>query len=350
MAKKITKDELSLRGVRRGMDEQGVEVDSPIILLFGDTHFSAKYQGSHKDYYSNCVDVMVRILEIVRSQERPVTVIFLGDIFGVKERNISPQTEFLTLVIQFFKQVNEIAGGRVYSVRGNHDYGEYPDFFLFEQLDLIKNPDYVDFKPNDSFEGRFHILNYGNEHKDLPMAGEGASNIILGHNDFAIEGVTNWYGHDKSIDLRKMTNFIGADMVISGHIHDPSPELYSCTIGMDAEISLFYPGCPTRVSQRYDDCFYVRFEYDENDGGTDWTVKKFGLKPAAEIFHPRDAEVSQGEVDEVEDLRTQRLEDILEEISSKSIFNGDVSEQIKNVPHASEQAKTIALEYLEKSF
>lgn len=353
MSTQITKDSLSLRGVKRGTEEAGFTVDSEVILVFGDLHLSSKYEGSHKDYTSNCVDVMERILKIVRAEDKKVTVILLGDVFGVKERNISPQTRFLTIVIEFFKQLNNITEGDTYSVRGNHDFGEFPDFYLFEQLGLIKNPDFIDFKPNgESHEARFHIVNYGYESRDLELAGEGVSNIVsnivLGHNDYSIEGVTNWYGHDKIIDLRRQSNFIGVDLLISGHIHDPSPEAYECTINNVSDIVLFYPGCPTRVAQRYDDCYYVRFEYQ--DGATDWNCKTYGLDPAESIFHPKDSDIGLIEVDTEDEERHQRLEDILEEIRTKRIFGGDIVSQIDRVPHASENAKSIAREYLKKSY
>lgn len=347
MAKTIKRDELSLRGVKRGTEEKGFDVDSPVILVIGDLHLSSKYRGSHIDYEENCMDIMVRTLSILRDEDRPVTLFLLGDVFGVKERNITPQPRFFSKVLEFFKELNTITRGRVFSVRGNHDYGEFPDFNIFEQLGLIKNPDHVDFRPNGSFEGRFHFVNYGNEYRDLDMAGDGVSNIILGHNDFAIEGVTNWYGSDSNIDLRKMLNFRGADLLISGHIHDPSEEVYSCNIGTDHEIDLFYPGCPSRVSQRYDECYYVQFEF--NGDGTDYNMHKYGLKPAEEIFHPAESEVTKEESEE-EHLRSARLEDILLEISEKSIFSGGLTQQIKNVPYASDEAKKIAIEYLELAY
>lgn len=350
MATKITKDSLSLRGVSRGTKQAGYTVSSDCVLVFGDLHLSAKYEGSHKDYMANCINVMERILSLVREEAKTkkVSVFLLGDVFGVKERNISPQTRFLAIVIEFFRQLKQLTEARVFSVRGNHDFGEFPDFHLFEQLGLIKNPDYVDYKPRGSHEARFHFINYGDEGREIPLAEDGVSNIGLGHNDYSIEGVTNWYGHDKIIDLRRQSNFVGIDLLISGHIHDPSPQVYDCSINSIADISLFYPGCPTRVAQRYDDCYYVKFEFDGTS--TDWDCKLYGLDPASEIFHPKDSDASLVPEDAEEDERHERLEDILEEIRTKKIFSGDIVGQIDKVPHASDQAKLIAREYLEAAY
>lgn len=347
MVKEITKDELSLRGVSRGTESAFYKVKCKKVLVFGDPHFSGVYQGTHIDYQKNCADVMHSILEKVRNEEDDVAVIFLGDVIGVKERNIKDH-RFLAMVFHFFKMLNELTNGDVLSVRGNHDFGEYPDFALLESLNLIKNPDYIDFMPNgEDIEARFHIVNYGDEYRELDLANdESISDVILGHNDYTIEGVTDWYGGHNVIDVKSMHNFVGAQLIISGHIHTPSPEIYETFIGSDHPISLYYPGCPTRVSERYDDCYYVKFEYDGN--GTEMSCLEFGLPPASEIFHEK-VEVDNEEVAPEESLRNERLTDILAEIREKKIFNGDIESQVKAVPHATEEAKELALEYLSRA-
>lgn len=342
--------DLAARGAERGTAESGYSTSrGDTVLVFGDTHFSAVYKGSHIDYQKNCIRVMHMILDKARTARESdgglAAVIFLGDVFGVKERNIR-NTPFLATTIMFFQQLNALAGGHVYTVRGNHDFGEFPDFHLFEQLELIKNPDYLDFNTVSGGTGlRFHFMNYGAEDKHLDLHPEG--NIVLAHNDFSVPGVTKWYGGDTAINASSMTNLIGVDMLLVGHIHDPFDEIGSFTIG-DAgtdEISIYYPGCPTRVSQRYDDCFYCEFTIDQDTATVDLDIREFGLWPASEEF------IAEGTVDEPDASELERaanLEEILNMLRTNEVFGGDVRDQIRNIPYARDSVKELALNALDR--
>lgn len=353
----VKKDALSIRGAGHGTAEEGAVITSDKVLVFGDPHLSAVYSGTHRDYQENCRRVMIQFLDHVRSAQEgghTVAVIFLGDVFGVKERNIRDHG-FLAEVIMFFKQLNLLCQNNVFSVRGNHDFGSggsYPDFALFEVMGYIRNPLWIDYKPsNEDRQLRFHLVNFGAEDRKLAMAheepGSDVSDIILAHNDFKIDGLTAWYGGD-SIDLKRQVNFSGADLLIVGHIHTPTEGFLPCTIANGADIQMFYPGCPTRVSERYDDCYYVIFEMD--GAGATYTSPKFGLWSAEEEFFPKTELPEEARLEEMAAKeRNARLEELVSSMQENQIFGGDLVHQITNYPQFTEESKQVALDYYGKA-
>lgn len=356
---RVSKHLLSERGVKRGTDEEGFTVKGGKVLVFGDLHLSAQYKGTHNDYYQSCIKVMLRILEIVEKEGDVGAVFLLGDVFGVKERNIR-DFNFRLLVTSFFQQLNIRARGNVFSVRGNHDFGDSPDFYHFEQINLLKNPDYVDYyAPSGGVpEVRFHFVNYGYEDRKLDLGTDpNTGNVVLAHNDFQIPGLTAWYGGENVIELKKHTPFVGIDLVLSGHIHTPSPELLPFHIGDAAAMDggdaahLFYLGCPTRVSERIDDCYYAVFEVNEENANTDFNLKEFGLWPVEEEFLSAEGTVDEVLSEtEVEDASTrERRTKFYEELRDNSILGGDVRSQIEAMPDTTDRIRSIALEYYDKA-
>ena len=184
------------------------------ILVFGDLHLSCTYEGQHINYTLECYKNMDNIVTKVKD-EKPSAVFFLGDIIGVNERNLRDR-QFLMRVFLFFQTLNELTNGNVYSVKGNHDKGDFSDFDFFLGVGLLKNPNYVDYycsledynsNGEEALEVRFHFVNYGDESRELDMyEGEG-SNIVLGHADYLIDGVTNWYQHKGGVYLSRLSNF-----------------------------------------------------------------------------------------------------------------------------------------------
>ena len=186
------------------------------VLIFGDLHISSSFSGQHKNYQYECYYNMDKIISIV-AKEKASAVIFLGDLVGVNEKNIRDR-QFLMRTQNFFKVLNQATNGNVYSVKGNHDMGDFTDFDFFEGLGYIKNPKYINYygrkpgsKKDDGLEIRFHLVNYGDEHKSLKLASSNdcASDVVLGHCDYYIEGVTNWYSAGSNVELSKLDNYQG---------------------------------------------------------------------------------------------------------------------------------------------
>lgn len=322
------------------------KVNGGKILVFADTHFSISYEGKHKNYAFDCFDNMAKILDIVK-ENKPSAVFFLGDIIGVKERNIVDR-QFLMRVVLFFGMLFNITNGNVFTVRGNHDIGDFSDFDFIAGLGYFKNPKYVDFVVDGHNEVRFHFVNYGDEHLPLELAGGDVSNVVLGHADYYIEGVTTWYSEKKGrVELKTLNNFCGVGYVFSGHIHTPSKDMMYTTMPDGELIGLFYPGSCARTAERFDDCWYVSFEYSPEDGGVNYDVQLIGLRKASEVFYDEDEFIDE---ESTEDLnkKTEALNVIIEEIFSSRLATGDLFGQIDKIP-ADQDVKDLAKEYLQRA-
>lgn len=322
------------------------------ILVFGDLHLSSVYEGSHKLYLEECLYNMGRITKIVE-ERKPKAVIFLGDIIGVRERNIRDR-RFLREVLLFFMHLNEVCESGVFAVKGNHDFGDYPDFDLLIGLGYLKNPNILDFYGDDgSPQVRFHFVNYGYERKPLKLPEvSGFSNVVLCHADIQIPGVTNWYRTNGGYELSTMDNWRGVDFVFPGHIHNPSSEFSYTTLDSNS-VALFYVGSPSRVAERYDDCWYLRFTYvpgsEGEESSVDFSAELFGLRPARDVFLDNDDFISDEDVKSDEELRQESLVNIVKEVMEGRVMSGDLFRQIELLPGASDRSKKIAADYLRKA-
>lgn len=315
------------------------------ILVFGDLHLSSTYTGQHKDYTLECYNNMGSIAEKVK-ESKASAVFFLGDVIGVNERNIRDR-QFLLRVMLFFKTLNEVTGGNVYSVKGNHDKGDFSDFDFLIGVGLLKNPNFVDYYNKDGdLEVRFHFVNYGEETRELNISD--SSDVVLAHNNFLVDGVTTWYKDKNAVQLATLKNFIGVDLIVSGHIHNGSTEMVTSEIIGGDTVGLFYTGSPSRTSERVDDCWYFVFSYE--NGSTDYEALLFGLPKADEVFYPKDSFVEDEDIDEVERKRmTEALTKTVKEIMECRLSGGDFFEQIRLVPNATDEAKELASKYLRKA-
>lgn len=326
------------------------------ILVFGDLHLSCTYEGQHKNYTLECYKNMDSIVQKTK-ESNAKAVFLLGDVIGVNERNLRDR-QFLLRVLLFFKTLNELTDNNVYSVKGNHDKGDFSDFDLLIGMGLLKNPDYVDyFSSQEDFESngeealevRFHFVNYGEEERELKLTTDGATNVVLGHADYLIDGVTNWYEHKGGIQLSRLANFKGVDFVVSGHIHNGSEEVLTTSIG-DSVVALFYTGSPARTSERFDDCWYMSFKYE--DGSTGYDCHMFGLDPASEVFYPKSDFIGEDEFESnlfEREKQSQSLTNIVKEIMEGRMTGGDLFGQVMAVPGASEEAKKLACDYLRRA-
>lgn len=328
------------------------------VLIFGDLHISSSFSGQHKNYQYECYYNMDKIISIV-AKEKASAVIFLGDLVGVNEKNIRDR-QFLMRTQNFFKVLNQATNGNVYSVKGNHDMGDFTDFDFFEGLGYIKNPKYINYygrkpgsKKDDGLEIRFHLVNYGDEHKSLKLASSNdcASDVVLGHCDYYIEGVTNWYSAGSNVELSKLDNYQGVALVFSGHIHIPSDEMLFTTLKNGDSIGLFYLGSPARVTERFDDCWYLAFEYTKSDSEDEWSTSYdsifMGLEPADEVFYPKEDFIEDESEEALRENESSKLTDIVKEIMDSRIMTGDLNHQIDIVPGVRKEVKDIAKQYLE---
>lgn len=325
------------------------------ILIFGDLHMSSSFEGQHISYLRDCYENMELIKEIC-TREAPDAIIFEGDINGVNEQNVRDRQFFMREIL-WFEYLNKITEGRVYAVKGNHDIGDFSDFDFLIGLGLIRNPRYIDFyvpleDGEESHEVRFHLVNYGYEKSALALTPEDdcVSNIVIGHADYFIEGVTNWYSAKQGVEVSRLDNYCGVELIISGHIHVPSSEVMYARLKDGRDVGLFFTGSPSRVAERYDDCWYVEFSYNFEDGATDCTPKLMGLRPVTEVFYPEE-DYALEESDELAEARerSEKLTALVKEIIEGRITSGDIIGQIRAVPGVDEATKQLAVDYYNKA-
>lgn len=311
------------------------------LMVIGDTHFSDSFKGSHKDYKGSCLRLMEHILDKVK-EENPDGVIFLGDFIGVQEKNIRSRSFFLD-VVRFLQDLGSLVDGNVYTLFGNHDIGSYSvtDVGLLVELGLFKHVDKLDMLEDDGkVSVRFHFVDYGLEDEPLELSDEG-SNVVLGHNNFAFNH-DSLYGGQKGVVLANHKVWEGVDLVLSGHIHQPSSEIMSGRI-CDTVSNLFILGAPCRVAERFEDCWYVTFEKDEDK--VNYEAHLFGLWSVDEEFYPKEELTL--DIQE-RSLRDKNLRGIIQELNESKLMQGGLFEQIEHFPMVSREVKDRAKEILER--
>jgi len=323
-------------------------------MLVGDLHISDKYRGKHKNYLKDCLDVAADLSNIIR-QRRPHALILAGDLIGWNETNISDRQVFAQ-ICKIFREWSEVCP--VFAVRGNHDMRGYPDFQFLADFGLIHTSqscdgyiDYYGYAGQELPEARIHIVDYGDEDRTLDILA-GTSNVVVAHNNFTIEGVTTWYSDHDGIELGLHQNFCGVDFVIAGHIHNPSPEFYSVIMPDGNPCTLFYLGNPTRVIKEkglYDTCWFMYIGYDGES--TQIIPEPYKLPPISECFESDDVFVDDKTQEDVaEELRKQNLKEVLDELITYRISGGDPFAQIMKIPNASDEAKKMAVSYLQVAY
>lgn len=314
------------------------EIHSGELLAFGDLHFSDVFRGKHKDYLTNCCGVLNQIKGVVE-RRKPSGVVFLGDLVGWNETNVRSR-EVLSFFLTFWKGLNAVCP--VYTVRGNHDMKGYPDYNILLSLGLIREVDFLDY----CGDVRFHFVGYGSESKRLEIREDGA-NIVFGHNNYKIDGVTTWYSEHDGVELNTLQNYNQVDMVVSGHIHEPSPEMVGVQMPSGRQCNLFYLGCPTRPIKQaeYNSCWYMVFKNDGVD--TTFEVEELHLTPWSELFFDDEEIIEEMTDEEVQaSIRKEKLAEVLQDIIQYRVLGGDIMSQLDRIPNASPEAVEMAKRYL----
>lgn len=314
------------------------------VLVIGDLHISDRFSGRHINYLENCFDCLDMIEKSI--VDNGIThLICAGDWIGIglAEKNLKERSSLLRL-IQVLQRWNKLLNGNVYSLKGNHDIGKnMTDFDFLVSIGLLKN-----IKQLDIGSCRFHLFNYGEETRGIEIDDD-KYNVGCFHTNLLIEGLTTWYKGGVGVDLSSLKNLYGINMAIAGHIHNPSLRLVSTSIG-DSDISLFYPGCPTRPRlepNMWDKCYGVVFTI--NDFNTSMDLITYDLKPLEEVFTSLEEDPT-GVIDDEESVPfdLDALNEILSELQYFNINSGqDYVSQIKRVAGLDKTAADIALKYLE---
>lgn len=323
------------------------------ILIVGDLHYSAVYKGQHIDYFDQCCKVLNKISEELNAR-KPSALVLLGDIVGMSENNIKDH-QALHILMKVLHDWNDICP--VFSLVGNHDISGHPDFLILHDIGLIKTATdidgYIDYAKDELSEPcvRLHFLDYGCARHEIHLL-EGKSNIVLGHDNYQIEGVTTWYPYCAGYEIASCSNLEGIDGIIAGHIHVPSDGFVSTRMLSGKEVWLIYPGCPTRPVRRptYEKCMMVAIGQLPT-GSASVDIIPWVLEPSDTIYIKEDALITVDASEAIlEKERKQALTAVLDDLLKYHIATGDPISQVDKITDASEGAKKIAKEYLQRAF
>ncbi|MDR0920482.1 MAG: hypothetical protein LBM93_14745, partial [Oscillospiraceae bacterium] len=144
------------------------------------------------------------------------------------------------------------------------------------------------------------------------------------------------------IEVSNLQNFRGIDLLISGHIHIPSPELVYDDM---LNCGLFYVGSPTRIHEKIEQCWYM--DFSENGENVVYEAKLFNLLPLSETWNLESKEITEEAALDNEQKRA--LSEILTEMNKYHIGGVNIPNLIRNIPVASDEAKEKAVEYYNKA-
>ena len=117
---------------------------------------------------------------------------------------------------------------------------------------------------------------------------EGVTNIAITHYDFRV-GLTNFTNNPEAIDLTTHEPFYGVDLVLNGHIHQPS-ELKAFKTEGGTTCAFMNLGCMARPKRSEDYsfvwCAVVKMRKNPITGLPEvhFDPQVFELKPPSEIF------------------------------------------------------------------
>jgi hypothetical protein len=211
-------------------------------------------------------------------------------------------------------------------------------------LGLIKTGDFVDVGST-----RIHLMDFGQQARELQVDAD-KYNIAIMHTNLQIEGITNWFERGKDgVELSTLENLYGVDLVVGGHIHNPSLRLVATSI-RDKEISLFYLGNGTRP--RYDaniwtKCYAILVTTSEQD--TQLGQIEFKLKEAHDFFQSTYDDIAEEQITDEPMFNIEQLAEILDELKNYNIMgDSDYKSQVVKFGGIDKEAVELALDYIEK--
>lgn len=333
---------------------------------FGDTHIEDGYRGQHVNYQENCYWCMDKKVEIVE-KSKPDFVFETGDWVGVRANVAVLRDNFMRYkTAEYLEGIKKQAPMVINT--GNHDLFQLEDMNDYilhsmlgyfhtprsiantgEEIGVVKvvSPDLDDPETGKKMEMYIHFVPYGKEHVKLKPV-KGATNVAVTHNDFRISS-TSFTFNPEAIDLTVHEPFYGMDMIVNGHIHQPS-QLETFTTQAGTESAFINLGCmarPARVED-YNMVWYLEFGFRKNQltGTPESYVKpvEVQLRPASEIF--REGTYKEDvHSDVVEATKQLELSNILGGLQDFNFSGVSISDRIELID-AEPEVKEIMYHYL----
>lgn len=328
------------------------------VGLIGDLHLDDRVVGKHKNYYANCIQICDSITKAIETEQLS-HLILTGDLFCASSYAHTLKThEGRLKFFSYFALWNKMTNGHVYSLKGNHDMsGATTDFDVLLASGLIKCPKQVLIG-----NYNFHFLNYGDEESSLQIPQQ--TNIVqvaVVHKYYTIEGKTDFIPyHPGGVELSSVTDFANCDIVVAGHIHNPSNGYLSTSITGSAlnskAVNLIYLGCPTRPRLEKDLwdktlLLVLQTSPNTNTGMADMQEKavSFALRPREEIF---EESITAAEEDETSPVVTDmaQLEAVMRMLIEYKLIGDDMyTSLLEKARGLDKPAADLAEQYLNKA-
>lgn len=327
------------------------------IGVIGDLHIDDRQVSRYDNYMDCCVAVCESITNII-IHEKLTHLILLGDIVGASRKHVFASNEARLWFFQILSQWNTLLNGNVYSICGNHDKGSFTtDFDLALGANLLKHPE-------DLLLGgyKFHFIDYGDDTKAINVDNT-RCNVVLMHSYLKIEGKTSFipYGIKNLVELSDLKNLKGCQLVLAGHLHNPSCVLYETSIE-ESPISLFYPGCPMRPTMA--DTWVKTHMYvcetktlENNDYEVCERIVEMQLPDKAKLLRDvlltNQLDTDEEESESISNLSTSNVEKltaVLNELRECHLTNGGAYEdQLKKYAILDKPATDLVSQYIEKA-
>ena len=260
-------------------------VTKTTVAIYGDMHFLAKHYGGHNDYPSESLAMYKEVVDIVEKREADYAVC-CGDL----ELGRIGSLEYRLKLESLFNRVNKITDNKHYCVKGNHDSASYgmTEYEYYEQKGMFHHEDAFDV-------GRVHfsLIDYSKDfsnernNKINIQMGDNDVNIVVDHNYLKFKD-TKLPNFGTALEIDDVENLYGADIIICGHIHKIMTFGGRITKdGVSREVSVTYPGCPTRpsYSSELDTKGRVLIFDIFSDGRVNYDVEEFDLPSIEESFN-----------------------------------------------------------------
>lgn len=222
----------------------GISIDKPIvgkIGIVGDIHLSSKNYGAHRNYPVECMEYFRKITELT-DEHKLTHLIGTGDLTYGRFHTL----EFRQQVEQELNKQYSLVKGNRYELKGNHDISSSMterDFYVHSGL----------IKPSANISiGNVNItmVDYGLTNSTEVNETDTGVNVIIAHDfyKFSYSKIANF---GKAIELDTLEKWIGADILICGHVHKIMEfEGYVTKGDTVHKLQVYYPGCMTRPSYR----------------------------------------------------------------------------------------------------
>lgn len=312
------------------------------VLVTGDWHLSSRNYGNHKDYPSESIKNLQKVVDV--AEELNITHhINAGDMTYGRFTTL----EYRALVEERLNEINKLTSGNNFMIKGNHDSAtngmtEY-EFYLSKGI--IKDTRYIDI-------GNLHITMYDNGHigEYKPTIKSDGTNLVICH-DYVKFKDTMLPNFGTAIELDNMADWYGVDFILCGHIHKLIKFVGKISNGTSVRTTgVAYLGCMNRPSYNDDlDTYSENFlitVYDDGRAPSLETIK-IELDSIEDTFTIDKIEENREKKEEKEN-RTD-IRDILHQLNQADKTIGNPEDIIASMVGVDERYKKKAIELLKEA-